>query len=299
LLSIREEALASWDKAIELENVVEHWKNKAFAYSSLGKTEEVIKCLEHAVELDSKNEEMLLNLALLYQQTHKQEQAMNAVDKLLMLNPLNTLAHMLKATLLTQQGPHQNIKEAINIMKRALDIDSNDPSLILNYSKILFLDEQYAECCKQLERMFNLGPLTSKKHQQEAIELYQLSKTLSSRIEQQKKQNAELLNTIKERDRTLANIHQSNTKTATTTTTTTTTTDKQNNRDKDQKRSIRNSGKQLENNKQLKKSKRNRKRPSKDPTTTLSTNLLSLTLVATVACVVGFSVWTYFSRRNK
>jgi tetratricopeptide (TPR) repeat protein len=294
-----DEAFASWDKAIELEkDVADHWENKAFAYSRLGKIDEVIQCLEKATEINSHNAETWLNLALLYQQRRRQEQAINAVDKALVLNPLNVYAHMLKATLLTERGPFQNLKEAINIMKIALDMDPNDPTLIFNYAKILFLDAQYAECHKQLERMLSLGTLLPQKLQQEAKELYQFSRTLAANIEQQKKQSDDLRKAMKERNPAFASATQLQNGTF----------QKRSHRQSDDKKE-QGTTQTIERPTKDKQSKRSNKLRKKQQqlnvaatsTTTTSTTAsgsIPFVIVATVACVVGFGVWKYFSRRK-
>jgi tetratricopeptide (TPR) repeat protein len=95
-----EEALASYDKALELcldeSPDASTWNRKGNALLELGRFKEAVKCYGEALKLDPKNDIFLSNRGVALMELGEFEKAVECFNRALLENPENEDARVLK-----------------------------------------------------------------------------------------------------------------------------------------------------------------------------------------------------------
>ncbi|MGB7272313.1 MAG: tetratricopeptide repeat protein [Geitlerinemataceae cyanobacterium] len=116
-----EEAIASWDKAVEFKpDYHEAWNNRGVALGNLGRYEEAIASYDKAIETQPNDDETWYNRGYALFTLKRTEEALASYHRAIELNPNNASAWYNTACLYAMQ---QNLDAAISHLQKAIDLD--------------------------------------------------------------------------------------------------------------------------------------------------------------------------------
>ncbi|MGK7945157.1 MAG: tetratricopeptide repeat protein [Microcystaceae cyanobacterium] len=120
-----EEAIANWDKALELNpQLTQAWHNRGNALATLGRVEEALQSLDQALDLNPEDAQTLNTKAHVFYETQQWEKAITCWDQVLKLQP--NLAQVVYNQACAYDNSQQ-IAEAIAGYKQALELQPDFP----------------------------------------------------------------------------------------------------------------------------------------------------------------------------
>ncbi len=131
-------------------NIINNFKN--------GKTEQTIKDLDRALEIDPDDLIGLRNKGIILVNLGKYEEAIKVIDDLLEKYPNNSRILSRKGLSLEILGKHS---EALEYLDKALEIDPNDLTGLRNKGIVLVNLGKYEEAIKVIDRVLSLDPSDS------------------------------------------------------------------------------------------------------------------------------------------
>lgn len=162
----------------------------AIGLTGEGRHAEAARLLEHAVAQDAGNARLLVNLAIVYSNAKDFENALGALDRANKLDPVYVRDRPMRCDLLSHTGRHKKavkcftgrinagrkldavsasnmavslrkngeLKDAVNILKEAYGRYPDHPTLLNNYSILLYEVKKFGESSRILSRLVKLHP---------------------------------------------------------------------------------------------------------------------------------------------
>ncbi len=115
----------------------------------LNKLKYARKFLRNSIKLDNKNENYYLALSLVYEKMYKADLMLKYYEKAEHINSFNVDVIIMKGRLMESQN---NIKQAHYYYNLANDIEPDNPQPYFFKGKIYFLEEEYEDAIKELEK---------------------------------------------------------------------------------------------------------------------------------------------------
>ena len=132
-----DEAIASYDKAIDLEpNNARAWSKKALAssYLGVGNEEDVIRCANKVVELSPSDADIWIDVGIALCTEAEDEKAIDILNKAIDLEPNNARAWSKKALAYN----YNNREEAIKCINKAIELNSSDADIQIDKGYLLY-----------------------------------------------------------------------------------------------------------------------------------------------------------------
>ncbi|SFM69601.1 tetratricopeptide repeat protein [Marinobacter pelagius] len=149
-----QEAADLYQLALEKERNVEIELAHARALARSGQRDRAIESLGRASQAYPRSPQILMNLAVLHQETDAPEEAIGPYEQLLELTPQNVVALNNLAWIYYQQGDER----ALDLAKQAYELNSDSAAIADTYGWIMFEAGQHAESLPVLERAHELQP---------------------------------------------------------------------------------------------------------------------------------------------
>ncbi len=150
-----EDALECYDRALELRpDIGNVWGSKANALADLERFEEAEEAASRAVELRPRDPGILVIRALLRGRQYRHADALADLDRALAVAPRSALALANKGnTLLLLSRP----AEALDVLRRADDLEPDDPSVWCNLTLAAYRLERYEQAGEYCEKALRLA----------------------------------------------------------------------------------------------------------------------------------------------
>ncbi|HYU32952.1 MAG TPA: tetratricopeptide repeat protein [Thermoanaerobaculia bacterium] len=180
-LGRREEALPCYDQALELDpfNPMT-WFSKGSTLAILGRHEAALHCFDHILtRLDSRMKNAFGAKSEMLRQLGRREEALQALDELLSLDPLDAHGHAYKGALLLDL---ERPAEALKALDRSLAIQPGQSRTLSHKGRALHLLHQPAQAIAFYDRALDIEPglSTTLLHKAAALEaLGQLEEALA------------------------------------------------------------------------------------------------------------------------
>jgi len=148
------EAIACWDKAVELQpDYYQAWSNRGLALKNLGRWDEVLSSYDRALELEPTYDKAWYNRGIALSELGRYGEAIASFDRLLDLNPDDYKTWYSRGNTLQRGGQHS---EAIASYDRALELKADLPEVWYGRGEALTQDRQYSEAIASYDRALEL-----------------------------------------------------------------------------------------------------------------------------------------------
>ena len=127
-------------------------------YDRMGYTSKAMEAFEKAVELDETNARAHLYLAEKYANSDHPKEAIKAYSKAIKYDRDNFEALKDFAFLTLRHNEKRGWKDAQDALKRALELNPDDPEALMNYGYTLYLGKKFISAIKNYLRALELAP---------------------------------------------------------------------------------------------------------------------------------------------
>ncbi|WP_303286328.1 tetratricopeptide repeat protein [Marinobacter sp. SS8-8] len=149
-----QEAAELYQLALEREQTAELELAYARSLARSGQSTKAIKSLENARQAFPRNPQVLMSLAVLYQENEAPDKAIPPYEELLEVTPQNVVALNNLAWIYHQQGDNR----AMELARKAFELNSDNAAIADTYGWILFEAGQTEESLPVLEKAHELQP---------------------------------------------------------------------------------------------------------------------------------------------
>jgi putative PEP-CTERM system TPR-repeat lipoprotein len=149
-----QEAAELYQLALQLEQTAELELARARALSRSGQRNKAVESLENARQAFPSNSQILMNLAMMYQENGAPEKAIPPYEALLEVAPQNVVALNNLAWIYHQKGDER----AMDLARQAFELNPDNAAIADTYGWILFKAGQTEESLPVLEKAHELQP---------------------------------------------------------------------------------------------------------------------------------------------
>ncbi|KAA0258386.1 DUF3808 domain-containing protein [Deferribacter autotrophicus] len=135
---------------------VDYYRLKAVIYYEQGKYKDAIGVLQKGLAAGYDDEDLLFDLVINYEKMKDYKNAEKYLRKILEYNPKNATALNFLGYMFAEHGI--NLDEAYDLIKKALEIEPDNPAYIDSMGWVLYQMKRYEEAYKYLKRAFLLAP---------------------------------------------------------------------------------------------------------------------------------------------
>ncbi|MFQ6043387.1 MAG: tetratricopeptide repeat protein [Candidatus Poribacteria bacterium] len=165
LLYSPEDILADLKKAIQLDpNLADAHYSLGVIYDRMGYVKKAMSEFETTVKLDETNYKAHLYLAEKYANGNEPMKAIDAFAKAIKYDRNNVEALKDFAFLTLKYNEEKGWRDARNALKRALEINADDPEALMNYGYTLYLDRDFAGAIENYLHALKFDPNSAQLH---------------------------------------------------------------------------------------------------------------------------------------
>jgi tetratricopeptide (TPR) repeat protein len=168
-----EEALKTYDEAINLSNDAMAWNHKGLALYHQGKYDEAVWAFDNATWLDSKYADAWYNKGVALDNQGKYDEAIQAFNESVKLDPNYADAWYNKGVALYHQGKYD---EAIQAFNESIELDPNYAEAWSNKGLALYHQSKYDEAIKACDKAIQLKPYLADAWNNKGVALYHQGK---------------------------------------------------------------------------------------------------------------------------